>query len=197
MGQMKYFILLLSFCHCGTRYETQISDSLTARISGDLKPPSGCVGLQQIQARVLFANSDTPCPLMSVFQENGTVIVRGECPVTEKARVELTLQYYVTSPAGELVVIGETRGAADFRDVDTPSPDVFFDSEFLQSTTFATLQDPIETRLRFNCDLGGDNACGRAGETPTTIEEKDSCSNYQELCAGTLFTGTNDKCSLQ
>ena len=196
MGQMKYFFMLLGMSHCATRYETPSTEPLRVRVDGTLTTPSICGARDRIQSRVRFDSLPTPCEL-DVQQDNERTRVVGECESLPREATVVALQYYVTATTGEPVILAETVARADFTHAETDVVMLVFESPPLELKTAGQATETLAERQRFNCDFGGENRCGMEPDPRTDLEQQDSCSNLQELCAGTLFTASIDQCSLE
>ncbi len=166
-----------------------------------------------LRAQFYLDGFDEPCELEPVRAEDGSLSVDHDCeyPSVDVTPGNLTfsLRWYVVSPnAKKQLVIAESYGAAHFckyhRDDGSLPPaewtlnfdDPGINAEPVEQWTKAARVGLSSERLRFNCDergplLSGGSPCDAPEETPAG-PVLDTCSNYEELCRGTLFSVETD-----
>jgi len=109
---------------------------------------------------------------------------------------ELTLT--VRAAGGVQPVVSEMRASVDFSEVSLPLVLIDFNparTPLLPPKTFAVETETPQERSKFNCDRIGTNTCTKTEQAiDSTDPDADTCSNFQELCAGTLFKDQVDTC---
>jgi hypothetical protein len=177
------------FTQCGPARDAELTP-LVGRfaISKTACPTSA---LQDLQARVYIRTLEgvdvrEPCPLQVVVV--GTDLeVRGSCAgVKGREDKKLLLQWYVPFAQKE-IVIAESELTIALSSAKVSEVKVQIDAAdiFIRSKT--TAQESEADRNRFNCDRTGISYCVDTQGTPSG-PDNDTCSNLEELCAGTLFT---------
>lgn len=206
MRTLTTFLCLLAAC--GTRYGSPGQEPLPSdgtvmiRITGPdprtglAKRESCLVFPSAIQAELWIEGIDEPCLLSLQAQTNGDIATLGECPgIPVGSARTLTLQWFVVSPSQTReIVVAESIGRADISRPESAVVEVVFDSR-QPSLTPKTKGFPTETPqelARFNCDGDAATACDGAA---TGVGNNDTCSNFEELCAGTLFSVQSNTCN--
>jgi hypothetical protein len=156
-----------------------------------------------LQAQMVVEGLEaTPCELTVTQTPQGEYSADGRCegvPVGKKRLV--TLRWYVQAPVTKKqILLAEASGSAPLETASSPELTVTFDpalSPVTKPKVRASVSDPASEKDRFNCDRGGqfgagDSPCDSTQTLTQIGADKDTCSNLEELCKGTLFSATDD-----
>jgi hypothetical protein len=185
---------------CGTFYTGPLPVGAEVHLGtrGRLALPAGCaLAPEQIVAELLVGDAE-PCAVTTTPAANASAFVfNGSCPAKSGQTTTVTLR--VRAAAGQKPVLSEVSGAVNLVMNAQSNVEINFDDEgapLLKAKTIATSDDPPDVHARFNCDRSGPNLCAQPGtEAALTGDELDTCSNLQELCAGTLLSDNLAKCN--
>jgi hypothetical protein len=171
------------------------SPTMSPRTSVDLhvdatlaKPDGGCARSDATAQLLIQGLETTPCPL-SVSAMPVSFAASGVCTgVPTGTTRTLTLQWL---EPGSGWLLAESIGRAD---LGSPAGDtVTISFAGIATKTSGLPTETLVEQIRFNCDRSGYNACdGGVGDGGTA--EIDSCSNYEEYCAGTIDEAAVNTC---
>lgn len=154
--------------------------------------------LADLKARVFIRNLDgvdvrEPCPLqLTVVGDN--LELRGTCKgVTGREDKNLLLQWYVTSTFTQAdVIVAESELTIALSRATVADVRVEIDPADISIRSKPAANEAVADRDRFNCDRTSINYCVTSGTA--SGPDNDTCSNLEELCAGTLFTTDVKQC---
>lgn len=199
VAMRAFAISVLALAACRTQYVDVVpagGEELAVEVRGNVPLPAACVlALSQVTAVLLIDSVDAPCPLV-LEKNDDRLAFSGSCSVFSGGRARMTVR--LNAVGGTSPVLAETVGLADLSYVSQPIVQINFapeDSPALAAKTKAGPLESVTERRRFNCDIDGEDgcsvvpsvACACAPSTTPITSEIDTCSNLQELCAGTLF----------